>query len=83
MTQKYIRHEKIGFVIWPRTDELWHAHVADAVRRRKPGAILSAGFVTFTDGVVHCHGMSESLGIASRPDDNAALAAQLGLTAAK
>ena len=81
MTQKYIRHDKIGFVIWPRTDALWHAHVAESVQRRKHGAILSAGFVTFTGGFVCCYGMSDSLGIASRPDDSEALAVQLGLTA--
>lgn len=83
MTQKYVRHAQIGFVVWPKTDALWHAHVGELTSRRRPGGILSAGFVDFTTAGVRCFGHSESLGIGSAPDDSEALAKQLGLTAAK
>lgn len=81
MAQKYIRHAEIGFVIWPKTDALWHSHVGALTSKHRPGDIISAGFVEFTNGV-RCYGMSESLGIESLPDDSEALAKQLGLTAA-
>ncbi len=80
MTQlKYVRHSALGFVLWPMTDTLWHAHVG-AMLRRAPGEIISAGFTCVEGGVVVCCGKSESLGISSRPDDAEALAKQLGLT---
>lgn len=82
MAQRYVRHAAIGFVIWPKTDALWHAHVGELTSRRSPGGILSAGFVEFTPGV-RCYGMSESLGIESLPGDSEALAEQLGLLATK
>lgn len=75
---KYIRLSGIGFATWPETDELWHAHVGNAARR-EGCEIVSAGFVAIRNGVVHCHGRSESLSIGSRPDESAALAQQLGL----
>lgn len=82
MSLKYVRHEEIGFVLWPRTDALWHSHVGRLLQQRRDGAIISAGFVEFgPDGPV-CFGMSESLGIASRDDDSDALAAQLGIMTA-
>jgi hypothetical protein len=80
MELKYVRHSEIGFVLWPRTDDLWHSHVG-AVASRNGGGIVSAGFCTVAGGVARCWGKSESLGIGSRPDDSKELAAQFGLTA--
>jgi len=83
MSLKYVRHEEIGFVLWPRTDALWHSHVGRLLQQRRDGKIVSAGFVEFgAGGVPTCFGMSESLNIASREDDSEALAKQLGLMAA-
>ncbi len=80
MSLKYVRHEEIGFVLWARTNALWHLHVGDLLQSRRQGEIVSAGFVEFgPGGVPRCFGMSESLGIASRDDDSDALAAQLGI----
>jgi len=80
MQLKYVRHDQIGFILWPRTDKLWHSHVGQLLMRRGSGEIISAGFVDFgRSGMPRCFGMSESLQISSRPDDSAALADQLGI----
>jgi hypothetical protein len=76
MDLKYVRHNTVGFILWPRTDDLWHMHVASALPR---GSIMSAGFASVAGGKVKCGGRSESLGIGSLPEDGAALAKQLGL----
>lgn len=76
--QKYVRHSALGFVLWPRSDDLWHAHIG-AVLGRVQGKIVSAGFCTVAEGVAHCWGESESLKIKSQRSDSAALAKQLGL----
>lgn len=81
MELKYVRHSLLGFVLWKRTDDLWHSHVGATVRRTG-GEILSAGFASVSGGAARCWGMSESLGIASRDDDAEALAKQLGLKVA-
>jgi len=47
MSLKYVRHEEIGFVLWPRTDALWHSHVGRLLQQRRDGKIVSAGFVEF------------------------------------
>ncbi len=77
---KYVRHSALGFVLWLRQDDLWHSHVANLTLQERQGEILSAGFATLAGGVVECWGRSESLKIGCRPDDSAALAAQLGLS---
>lgn len=82
MELKYVRHSEIGFVLWPRTDDLWHAHIGQLLRQQCRGEIVSAGFAKLAGGKAKCWGMSESLGIASRPDDSAALAAQLAVKTA-
>ena len=82
MQLKYVRHSTIGFVLWPKTDALWHSHVGDLLRRKDGGRIISAGFCTVSDGAVHCYGRSESLDIGGAPDDAKALASQLGIKAA-
>jgi len=83
MSLKYVRHEEIGFVLWPRTDALWHSHVGRLLQQRRDGKIVSAGFVEFgAGGSPRCFGMSESLGIASKDGDSEALAQQLGLLTA-
>ena len=79
MQLKYVRHERIGFILWPRTDDLWHSHVGRLAQSKAGGEIVSAGFVDLGGGAPRCFGMSESLGIASRDDDSDALAAQFGL----
>jgi len=79
MQLKYVRHERIGFILWPRTDDLWHSHVGMLAQSKAGGEIVSAGFVDLRGGAPRCFGMSKSLGIASRDDDSDALAAQLGL----
>lgn len=76
---KYVRHSQAGFILWPHSDDLFHKHIGDAIRRSHlEGEILSAGFAFIGANTVVCNGESESLGIKSRPDDTAALAAQLG-----
>ena len=83
MELKYVRHETVGFILWPRTDDLWHAHVGQTVRARAGGKIISAGFASVAGGDVACWGTSESLGISSIPGDSEALAEQLGLARAQ
>lgn len=82
MQLKYVRHSTIGFVIWPKTDALWHSHVGDLLRRKDGGRIISAGFCSLEGGTARCYGRSESLGVGGLPDDAKALAAQLGIKAA-
>lgn len=85
---KYVRHSAVGSVVWPKSDNLWHLDVAQAVGRqgnsiglfRVHGHVVSAGFVRIADGKVTCYGRSESLGIGSQLDDSEALAKQLGLS---
>ena len=86
---KYVRHAAVGFVVWPKSDNLWRLDVAQAVGRqgnseglfRVPGHVVSAGFVRIADGKVTCYGRSDSLCIGGQPDDSEALAKQLGLAA--
>lgn len=78
MELKYVRFKRIGFVLWPRTDDLWHAHIGRSVR----DPIVSAGFASVEGGKVRCWGRSESLGIGGVADDQEALAKQLGLQVA-
>jgi hypothetical protein len=74
---KYLRHERVGFVTWPASDDgPWHTHMAVFL-----GQPMSAGFASIEFGKVRCYGRSESLCLDSRPDDSAALAVQLGLSA--
>lgn len=80
MELKYVRHSSLGFVLWPRSDDLWHAHIGQTLGRVR-GTIVSAGFATVAGGVAHCWGESESLKIKSQKGDSEALAEQLGLDA--
>lgn len=73
MEHKYIRFQNIGFVIWPKTDSLWHSHVARFVK----DVPVSAGFVTFGVDSVRCYGESESMGMSSLPEDSSLLIVQL------
>jgi len=80
MIHKYVRHSSIGFILWPKTDFLWHSHIGDVLFKHARGHIISAGFVRILDGDIACFGMSESLGIVSKPEeDTEALKKQLGL----
>ena len=76
---KYVRHSKLGFVLWKRTDDIYHKHMGQMLIGLVGGRILSAGFASVAGSVALCWGMSESLGIRSRPDDSEALTEQLGL----
>lgn len=81
MVHKYVRHSVLGFIIWPKSDDLWHSHIGNQ-SKRCGGEIISAGFASFADGSVSCYGRSESLDVDSKPEDSAELAKQLGLSAA-
>lgn len=72
MTHKYVRFARVGFIVWRRTDKIWHSTIAKIVADK----ILSAGFVTFGNEP-YCYGFSESLDVGSKPDDSDALAKQL------
>ena len=76
---KYVRHSIIGFVLWRKCDDIAHATVGHCLRGEAGGTILSAGFCCVSDGAVTCWGRSESLSIGGRPDDETALARQLGI----
>lgn len=82
MQHKYIRHDSIGFILWPRTDELFHSDVAHSTIRSAGGRVISAGFCSIVDGA-RCFGRSGSLDMDSLPEDSAALAAQLGIEVAQ
>lgn len=79
MQLKYVRHERIGFVLWPITDEPWHSHIGRLLESKARGGIVSAGFADLSGDRPRCFGRSESLEIGSREDDSAALAEQLGI----
>lgn len=78
MEHKYIRHSELGFVLWPRNDDVWHSEIAAVAIRGLDGVILSAGFCTFKNGRARVWGASVSLGIASKVEDAALLDAQMG-----
>lgn len=73
MEFKYVRHSKVGFIVWPRTDALWHSHVGDMLGGRH---IISAGFCEFSEGKCRCYGFSESLQIGSKIEDSAEMTKQ-------
>lgn len=76
---KYIRTGE-GFILWPAHWACTHREVARATaiyRGQMPP--ISAGFVSFdAPGVPTCGGMSESMGLSSKPEDSMLLAVQLG-----
>jgi hypothetical protein len=74
MRHKYVRFEDYGFILWPYSDTIIHSDMG----RMSFKKVISAGFVQFHNGIPHCTGRSESLGIGGQPDDDAALRAQLG-----
>jgi hypothetical protein len=75
MHLKYVRFKEIGFVLWPKTDDLIHRALARGVGY-KP---ISAGFVEIHGELgLACYGKSESLDLGSRPDDTEELNKQLG-----
>lgn len=76
---KYVRHNIAGFILWPDATELYHAHVGAEAIRRCGGHVISAGFVQLRYDMVICGGKSESLGIASLPEDTRVLSEQLGI----
>ncbi|CAH1387064.1 conserved hypothetical protein [Candidatus Nitrotoga sp. M5] len=80
MELKYIRHSAIGFVLWAKTDALWHRNMGELILEKCGGEIISAGFARLANGRARCWGKSESLGIESAPGDSEALALQLKLT---
>jgi hypothetical protein len=73
MSHKYVRFKNLGFIIWPKTDDVIHRSMA----RMSHEPVISAGFVHFGEGIATCYGKSESLGISSRPDDSEAMNIQM------
>jgi hypothetical protein len=65
---KYIRFETKEFAVFPQ-----HMNHSDAAKASR-FAVVSAGFVCVSDGVMRCIGGSTSLGIESMPGDSDALA---------
>jgi hypothetical protein len=53
---KYVRHSEIGFILWPRTDDLWHAHIGQLLSKQCQGTIVSAGFAKLAGGKAKCWG---------------------------
>lgn len=81
---KCVRLQTVGFILWPRTDRLFHSDLAEGCARspdlsRVPRLVISAGFASLHEGEVRCWGRSESLNVDSLPEDAALLAMQLGL----
>lgn len=67
---KYIRHKRLGFVVFNEANI--HRDMAYAIGA--PGDIRSAGFChKDRTGKMVCHGESISLGIPSAPEDSADL----------
>ena len=80
MVHKYVRHNVLGFILFPATDDLWHSSVGRFLLQRLEGSLISAGFVYFQEnGLPKCYGESESLEIKSKEEDTALLIQQLGL----
>ena len=82
MINKYIRLEKIGFVIWSgepgKSTMDWQSHYN--MSRVFPHKVTSAGFCGARFGEeLACWGESESLGIGSTSEDIFALRSQLGI----
>lgn len=77
--QKYVRHSKLGFILWSDMNDIWHKHIGEWIVARYGGKIISAGFVQVEpDTEVICFGKSESLGISSDSEDSELLKKQLG-----
>lgn len=79
MKHKYVRHSALGFIIWPMTHDIYHSHIGEMMRANSHGHLISAGFADFSCGTVKCYGLSESLRLASKPEDSRLLAKQLGI----
>ena len=75
MDWKYIRYEGYGFIIWPNSDKIWHAHMAQSYQR-KLSYPISAGFIRMTKNGPQCYGRSESLNLDSKAEDTAFLLEQ-------
>lgn len=75
MEHKYVRFGEYGFILWPKTELISHRQIAAQVEYR---GVISAGFVTFKNGIPSCYGESFSLGISSLPEDSEELKKQLG-----
>lgn len=73
---KYVIDELGGFMIFP--DYVEHEDAAAQLVSGGHSSIVSAGFIDFTDGKVHCYGRSKSLGIESQGHfDDETIAEQL------
>lgn len=80
-TNRYLRHNTWGFVVWADYSEVSHRDMAE--RLGWPLTDLhSAGFVRYVQGMPVCTGYSGSLAISSMPGDTRALLVQLGVVPA-
>jgi hypothetical protein len=70
---KYIRfnHPVLNFIVWQKETDLWHSKMARLAASLDHGNPISAGFVYWSETAEKfvCHGMSESLGLSSLPED--------------
>ena len=82
MRHKYIRHSRLGFVLFPDQINISHAAMARLVMKSMPsgGTIVSAGFVWVGKGATIIEGKSESLNLGPAAGDGEALRKQLGWT---
>lgn len=70
MLHKYVRHSELGFIVFQNSKLIYHEHIARFIVRQSGGNIVSAGFCMFFDDKCVCNGRSESLNLASHPDDS-------------
>lgn len=72
MEMKYVRHEIVGFVVWPAHTGLQHSDVADVINTRThaPGIFISAGFCYIKDEKAVCYGKSVSMNLDSKPSED-------------
>lgn len=77
--QKYVRHSKVGFILFDDMTQIYHKHMAEFVVKARGGHVISAGFASFSVDRFICHGKSESLGIGGAVDDTESLNRQMGI----
>lgn len=77
---KYVRHEHLGFAIWPaiKSDRMTHSIFGSFIEHEYGcGIIISAGWVRFSRGNVICYGGSLSMDLSSLSEDGTHMSRQL------